>query len=229
MRLTVLGSGDAHGIPRAGCACPACTGGVRRGNTCAVVASSAAQVAIDTGCGPRPDLAGLLLTHHHPDHSGRAGEFAGVPLWGPADPELRTPPDMVAVAPFATVVVAGLACTAVPLVHPVPAVGWVLDDGARRLAWLTDTFGLPPASETWLAAHSCDLVAIDCTFPPGTTRAPIKQHGELALVLALLARLRPARALLIHIGHDLECWLADHPGTLPASVAVAHDGMVIDA
>ena len=66
MRLTVLGSGDASGIPRAECACAVCergrAGGVRRGNTCARIEAGGVRLAIDTGTGGDAAAAALLLT-----------------------------------------------------------------------------------------------------------------------------------------------------------------------
>lgn len=242
MRLTVLGSGDASGIPRASCACAACTrardgSGPSRGNSCALVDADGVRLAIDTGCG-RQDCAGLLLTHYHPDHAGRRDEFAGIPAFGPGDGlepdaggvagiDIFPRPDGVAALPaFATVRIGPFACTAIPLNHPIPVHGWVVECAGRRIAWLTDTYGIPARSLAWLATHPCDLLALDATFAPDTPRAPAKGHGDLRASLAAIAASGAARGLLIHVGHEHQCWLDANPGALPANVEVAHDGFV---
>ncbi|MFM2055316.1 MAG: phosphonate metabolism protein PhnP [Pseudomonadota bacterium] len=245
MRLSVLGSGDASGIPRADCADPACacararagTGPARR-NTCALVEGDGTTIAIDTGCGAQA-CTGLLLTHYHPDHAGHRADFPSR-AWGPDDgleidaagtPGIDIfpkPARVKTVPPFATISVGTLRCTALPLNHPIPVHGWAIEGGGRRIAWLTDTYGIPAPSLAWLAANPCDLVALDTTFAPGVERAPLKGHGDLAASLAAIAACGARRALLIHIGHGHQTWLDANPGRLPAHIAVAHDGEAHD-
>jgi phosphoribosyl 1,2-cyclic phosphate phosphodiesterase len=243
VRLTVLGSGDASGIPRADCACPVCergrAGGLSRGNTCALIEAGATRLAIDTGCGGQI-CDGLLLTHYHSDHAGRRGEFTAK-AWGPDDglsldatgtagaDVFPRPRGVRSVPPFDTLHIGEAQCTALPLNHPIPVHGWVVEHAGRRLAWLTDTYGIPAASLAWLAAHPCDLLALDTTFAPGTARAPFKGHGDLTVSLAAIAASGARRALLIHIGHEHQAWLDAHPGVLPKHVEVAYDGLLADA
>lgn len=246
MRLTVLGSGDASGIPRADCMDPACacarahnrTGPSRR-NSCALVTAGDCSVAIDTGLG-RQDCAGLLLTHYHPDHAGFIEEFSGISAWGPDDGLSENPvgepgvdyfprPTSVrVVAPFVTLDIGPFRCTPLPLNHPIPVLGWAVEWAGRRLAWLTDTYGIPAPSLAWLAAHPCDLIALDTTFAPGVIRAPLRGHGDIATSLAALAAAAPGRGLLIHIGHGLQTWLDAGGVELAAHIAVAEDGQVVE-
>lgn len=259
MRLTVLGSGDASGMPRADCSDPACAcararigAQPMRGNTCALITADGISLAIDTGAG-RQACSALLLTHYHADHADLAPTFADVraplPCYGPDDD--RDGPDddlseptiasgkifpapriaglvFTPVRPFATIVFGSLRCTALPLNHPIPVHGWVIEHDGRRLAWLTDTYGIPAVSLEWLAAHPCDLLALDTTFAPGVERAPIKGHGDLPVSLAAIAASGAARGLLIHIGHGCQTWLDLHQDTLPTKVAIAYDGLTID-
>jgi phosphoribosyl 1,2-cyclic phosphate phosphodiesterase len=239
MRLTVLGSGDASGIPRADCLCAVCqrarAGGIRRGNTCARVEAGGVRLAIDTGAGGDARADALLLTHYHPDHAGRTGEFArtpassALPAWGPVADATMPEPAVAGVAlttvePFTSVEIGPVRCTALPLTHPVPAVGWCIEHAGARLAWLTDTYGLPEPTCAWLRAHPCAVVALDTTFPPHTERAPVKQHGDLQTSLAALAACGARRGLLIHVGHGFQEWMDEHAAELPAWVLVAGDG-----
>ena len=243
MQLTILGSGDAAGIPRPDCTDPNCAcararlgTGPRRANTCALIEAGAARIAIDTGCGQQ-DCTALLLTHYHSDHADRRAEFP-VRAWGPADgvgrgncghgdSERFPKPERVRrVKPFATVRIGAALCTALPLNHPVPVNGWVIEAEGRRLAWLTDSYGIPASSLAWLAAHPCDVLCLDTTFAPGVARAPLKGHGEVGTSLAAIAASGAAKALLIHIGHGLQNWLdAGGEFQLPTHVSVAEDGV----
>jgi phosphoribosyl 1,2-cyclic phosphate phosphodiesterase len=244
MRLIILGSGDASGIPRADCADPACAcararagRGPSRGNTCALVEAGGERIAIDTGCGAQA-CDGLLLTHYHSDHAGRIGEFLklGTPrAWGPDDgltlgaagDGYAKPLGVRTVEPFASLRIGAATCIALPLNHPIQVHGWVIEAEGRRLAWLTDTYGIPARSLAWLADHPCDLLCLDTTFAPGVLRAPLKGHGDVASSLAAIAASGARRALLVHIGHGMQSWL-DGGGALPDAVQTAADGQVVD-
>lgn len=242
MRLNVLGSGDASGMPRPDCADPACAcvrardgRGPARGNSCALVETAAARIAIDTGCGAIA-CDGLLLTHYHSDHAGHRADFP-CRAWGPDDglaigaagePGIDIfprPARTLSTEPFASVRIGDATCTALPLNHPIPVHGWAVEAGGRRLAWLTDTHGIPAVTMRWLVEHPCDLIALDTTFAPGVERAPLKGHGDLRTSLNALAAIGARKALLIHIGHGLQTWLDANPRSLPAHVEVAHDGL----
>lgn len=245
MRLTIRGSGDASGIPRADCADPACAcararagAGVSRGNSCALVEAGGRRIAIDTGAGG-VDCHALLLTHYHPDHAGRRGEFAvrafgpddGLPVGAAGTPGIDIfpkPAGVATVEPFVPLRVGAVECVPLPLNHPIPVHGWVVQHDGRRIAWLTDTYGIPARSLQWLGEHPCDLLCLDTTFAPGVARAPLKGHGDVGASLAAIAMAGARRALLIHIGHGMQSWL-DAGGVLPDGVAVAHDGEVHDA
>ena len=246
MRLTVLGSSDASGIPRADCRDPACAcaraqagRAPGRRNACALITHAGAQLAIDTGAGHQ-ECQTLLLTHYHPDHAGHHEQFAGIPTWGPADgvsakphgePGIDffpRPPGVTVVEPLRTLACGPFQCTPLPLNHPIPVFGWVVEAARVRVAWLTDTYGIPSASLAWLVEHPCALIALDTTFVPGTTRAPLRGHGDLTASLAALAAAAPTQGLLIHIGHELQTWLDAECPVLPPGITVAHDGQVIE-
>jgi len=252
LTLTVLGSGDASGIPRSDCSDPTCAcaqarrgSGTLRGNSCALVTGGGTRVAIDTGCGSQPCEA-LLLTHYHPDHAGFAGTFAPCRAFGPHDgvpsplPAELVPNEDVFPAPrisgldltqvdgFAEVMIGALRCTALPLNHPIPVHGWAVEYAGKRLAWLTDTYGIPAATLGWLADHPCDVLALDTTFAPGVQRAPLKGHGDVSTSLAAIAASGARRGLLIHIGHGMQNWLNLNAASLPTTIEVAHDGLTLN-
>ncbi len=57
-------------------------------------------------------------------------------------------------------------------------------------------------------------------------RTPHRTHAWLSRVLDWIARLQPRRAVLTHMGHDMDwSWLA---ANLPPGVEAGYDGMVLD-
>lgn len=245
MKLVMRGSGNTHGIPRQDCACPACDAarsgrGACRQATCALAVLGSWRLAIDGGL---PGLAALapvavLLTHFHRDHiqglADERGTFAApLPVHAPADPlrhdRLFAPGgrlQAVAAEPFRPVAIGPFTATPVPLSHPVPTVGWIIDGGGRRIAWLCDTRGLPPATADFLAAAPPDLAVVDCSFAPGDPLAAAKQHGDLDEALAALAASGARQGLLAHLDHTLQAWIDAHGWRPPDGVALASDGLV---
>lgn len=95
----------------------------------------------------------------------------------------------------------------------------------RRLAYLTDTVGLPADSASRLLAVPLDLLVLDCSMPP--QERPPRNHNDLTRALECIESLRPRRAVLTHVGHTLDAWLLDHPAALPEGVELARDGMCL--
>ncbi|NWB31842.1 phosphonate metabolism protein PhnP [Pseudomonas gingeri] len=249
MRLTLLGTGDARQVPVYGCDCRACTAArrqpaLRRLPCSALVECGDQRWLIDSGL---PDLterfpprsfSGILQTHYHADHAQgllhlRWGQGLVIPVHGPADPEglsdLYKHPGILdfsqPFAAFETRQWGALSVTALPLVHSKPTLGYLLEGAGRRVAYLTDTVGLPAETEAFLLRQPLDLLVLDCSMPP-QPQAP-RNHNDLNLALATIAALKPLQAVLTHVGHTLDAWLLDHAGTLPASVLVARDGMTL--
>ncbi|TBU93933.1 phosphonate metabolism protein PhnP [Phytopseudomonas dryadis] len=248
MRLTLLGTGDARQVPVYNCACAACDSARvypqrRRGPCCALVECGGQRWLIDSGLSDLAErfapgaLNGILQTHYHADHAQgllhlRWGMDMRLPVHGPADPEgladlYKHPGILDFSAPFKAFErrqLGELSVTALPLVHSKPTFGYLLEGGGRRIAYLTDTVGLPQATEHLLRRMSLDLLLLDCSLPP-QAETP-RNHNDLTLALHSIERLRPAKALLTHIGHTLDAWLLEQPHSpLPDNVQLARDGM----
>ena len=247
MRLTLLGTGDARQVPVYGCDCRACVAArvdpaLRRRPCSALVACGDQRWLIDSGLAdlcerfPPRSFNGILQTHYHADHAQgllhlRWGQGLVIPVHGPADPEglsdlYKHPGILDFSQPFAAFEsrpLGVLTVTALPLVHSKPTLGYLLEGEGRRIAYLTDTVGLPAETQVFLQARPLDLLVLDCSMPP-QPQAP-RNHNDLTLALASIDALRPELAVLTHIGHTLDAWLLEHAASLPASVRVARDGM----
>lgn len=248
MRLTLLGTGDAAGVPVYGCQCLVCTWAranitFRRKPCCALLEASDARILIDAGLHdlanrfPPGSLDAILLTHFHPDHVQGLFHLR----WGKADPiAVYCPADLHGCADlyknhglldfrplpkFQPVPLGALTVTPLPLIHSKPTFGYCIEFDGLRLAYLTDTAGLPPKTEDFLRDGPVDLLVLDCTHPPQAV-AP-RNHNDLNLVFAIVERCKPRQAVLTHIGHELDAWLLDHDGALPAFVKIGRDGLLL--
>ncbi|WP_241092431.1 MBL fold metallo-hydrolase, partial [Pseudomonas viridiflava] len=126
---------------------------------------------------------------------------------------------------FETRVLGALQVTALPLQHSRPTLGYLLEGGGRRIAYLTDTVGLPEATYDYLQRQPLHALILDCSMPP-QPQTP-RNHNDLTLALDIIERLKPVKAVLTHIGHTLDAWLMEQPRPLPDNVLIARDGMVV--
>jgi phosphoribosyl 1,2-cyclic phosphate phosphodiesterase len=249
MRLTLLGTGDARQVPVYGCECAACTRSRiderwRRQPCCALVECGDQRWLIDSGL---PDLTerfaprsfnGILQTHYHADHAQgllhlRWGQGLVIPVHGPVDPEgladLYKHPGILDFSQpfdsFETRAFGTLNVTALPLQHSKPTFGYLLEGHGRRIAYLTDTVGLPPDTTAWLQRQALDLLVLDCSMPP-QPQTP-RNHNDLNLALQCIEELKPQSAVLTHVGHTFDTWLMAHRMELPGNVSVGFDGCVL--
>ncbi|WP_449432463.1 phosphonate metabolism protein PhnP [Pseudomonas putida] len=249
MRLTLLGTGDARQVPVYGCECRACGAAhgdsrLRRRPCCALVELDDQRWLIDSGLAdlcerfPPHSLSGILQTHYHADHAQgllhlRWGQGLVIPVHGPADPEgladlYKHPGILDFSQPFAAFesrAFGNLQVTALPLLHSRQTLGYLLEGGGRRVAYLTDTVGLPDDTTAYLASQPLDLLVLDCSLEP-QAQAP-RNHNDLNLALHIIALLQPTQAVLTHVGHTLDAWLIEHAAELPGNVSVAWDGRVV--
>ncbi|MCU1715888.1 phosphonate metabolism protein PhnP [Pseudomonas sp. 5P_3.1_Bac2] len=255
MRLTLLGSGDARQVPVYNCHCPACVRArseprYRRGPCSALIECGEQRWLIDAGLTDLTErfaphsLSGILQTHYHADHAQgllhlRWGHGLQIPVHGPDDPQgfadlYKHPGILDFSQPFSAFEqrqLGALQVTALPLNHSKLTYGYLLQAWdkqglTKRLAYLTDTVGVPADSSALLRQAPLDLLVLDCSMPPQAV-AP-RNHNDLTRALEVIAQLKPAHSVLTHIGHSLDAWLIEHPAALPADVSLAYDGMTLD-
>lgn len=249
MQLTFLGTGGAQQVPVFGCDCAVCEQARKdpafRRQPCSAKLEYQGEVTlIDAGL---PELAQQFtageiqrfwLTHYHMDHVQglfplRWGVGNAIPVYGPPDEngcdDLYKHPGILDFSQpftaFETRALGALLVTALPLQHSRPTLGYLLEGDGRRIAYLTDTVGLPEATHEYLQRQPLDALILDCSMPPQSR--PPRNHNDLTLALHIIEQLNPAKAVLTHIGHTLDAWLSEQPRSLPDNVVIARDGIVV--
>ena len=216
-----------------------------------IEAPAGERVLVDAGPDLREQLLAaaigridaILMTHHHADHImgldevrilnrlvGRAIDVFGMAetlenlqrrfdyAFLPATAPMFFRPALLPV-PVRAGETARIAGMEIELLHQDHGVMDTLGLRLGRFAYCTDLVRLPEKSLARL--HGLDTWVVACF-----QRGPHKVHAKLEEVLDWVARLRPRRTVLTHMGPDLDYgWLKTH---LPAGVEPGHDGLVLD-
>ncbi len=221
LSVTVLGSSGMYGTPER-----ACSG--------YLVRSDDAQVLLDAGAGVWRNLlqhgdwtglAGVILSHRHPDHVtdvfqlfharryGAPEPLATIPLWAPVETierltgfskELDEAFDLRTVAAGDRVAVAGMDVSFFEMAHPPETVGCRLVKDAITVAYSSDT---GPSARFDALAGGADVFICEATFQDSdpeweghlsaSQAAEIASHsGAKRLVLTHLPPGRDARRSL---------------------------------
>jgi phosphoribosyl 1,2-cyclic phosphate phosphodiesterase len=253
VRVRFLGTGTSHGVPMIGCDCHVCRSGDPRDNrsrpSIAVDMDDGLRVLVDT----TPDLRAqalrhdlrrldaILFTHAHADHLMGLDEVrrynmlaqAPMPVFADA-PTLRElrrafsyifesdAPKGGGVPDLRLFAIGGAFCLGRQLVVPVPIQHgpWqILGFRIGRFAYLTDCNGIPETS--------LDLLnGLECLVLDALRRKPHPTHFTLDQAVAMARRIGAARTFFTHIAHDLAH--ADTCAGLPAGMALAHDGLLVE-
>ena len=248
--LHFLGTGTSTGVPVLRCRCATCTSADPRDKrlraSALITTPTGRNILID--CGPdfrsqllsigSPDLEGALITHSHYDHVGGIDDLrpycAGdrkFPLFCRhdvhADLRSRNPwsfaehlypgvPtfDIRDVREFEPFMVAGTEILPVAVMHgKLPILGFRIGP----LAYVTDCSSMP--DESVAALRGLDTLVINALRPK-----PHPSHMSLEQALELIGRIRPRRAFLTHMSHDLP---PQARVNLPDGVFMAFDGLEV--
>lgn len=250
MKLHFMGTGNCAEVPCFDCDCPACERArssfeYKRAPCSAEIELEGKYYLLDAG---RMDLVqhcehrrpeAILLTHYHADHVQgllplRWGKGLPIPVYAPDDSQgfadlyknhgildFRPP-----LQPFQSFALGAMTVIPVPLEHSKMTLGYAIEHADVRIAWLADTLGLSAPSLEFLVEWQADTVIVDANHPD--SQHPSRNHNSLSEALALIRQLAPRQAWLIHIGHDLDRFLMEHPNTLPDNVYISKDGLVLE-
>jgi phosphoribosyl 1,2-cyclic phosphate phosphodiesterase len=257
LRLRFLGTGTSFGIPVIGCTCRVCTSSDtrdRRSRHGAVLEAAHGSMLIDTPPELRLQLlaAGVthidavFFTHAHADHVHGIDDLRvfsarmrrKLPAWADPDtaaylrdkfsyifdpayrpPEGTTRPEITleTFRPCESLRIAGFQLTPFPVVH-----GDMTAYGFRTgsLGYVTDAKSIP--AEGLALLRGVDVLVLNALWSgnPHPTHLNIEEAVELSRALG--AR----RTFLTHLTHRVKH--DELLARLPAGIAPAHDGLVVD-
>jgi phosphoribosyl 1,2-cyclic phosphate phosphodiesterase len=252
-RVTFLGTGTSHGVPMIGCSCPTCHSTDPRDRrlrpSIVIQIDGGLSILVDTSTDLRQQalthgltrVDAILFTHSHADHVmgmdevRRFNVLQKSAIRAYADP--RTAGDLKRTFSYAfdpssqkgggvpqlelslidgPFVVEGIGVTPVPIMHGQrPILGFRFG----RFGYLTDCNAIPDTS--WPLLEGLDVLVLDAL-----RHRPHPTHFSVEEAVAAIARIRPGRALLTHICHDLS-----HEETnraLPPGIELAYDGQQLE-
>ncbi len=252
MKLTFFGTGTSTGVPSIGCECETCSSTDARDKRLRVsilIEHAGQTVLVDTSIDFRQQalryglkrLDAVLITHCHMDHVfglddirplnfrfGALGLYANERAWtdirrifkyvfepshfGGGLPQV-VPHTVMANAPFS--IGRELIITPLEVIHGrLPVMAYRFND----FAYATDLSEIPPASIEGL--RGLDVLILDCLrFKAHPT------HLNVERALSYIEELKPRRAYLTHIAHDI--LHARDSRVLPEGVEFAYDGLEV--
>lgn len=256
MRVTLLGTGTSFGVPQIGCSCRTCTSTDpkdRRTRTAALIEDGDRRILIDTPPELRLQLVAagvdrldaVLFTHAHADHVHGIDDLRAfsVRQGGPLeaygsretlgelsakfpyifDLESKAPagtskPELVArpLTPGVSVRIAGLDVEPLALPHGRQE---VLAYRIGRVAYVTDVKEVPPAVQERL--RGLDVLVLSALLS-----RPHPLHLSIPEAVAAAQAIGARRTYFTHLTHERPH--AVLAASLPAGIAPAYDGLVID-
>jgi len=128
-------------------------------------------------------------------------------------------------SPYCQIDLGQFKVTPVLLNHNLITYGYCVEADGQRLAYLCDTCGLPPQTTQHLQDWHPSTLVIDCNQHP---KSPKPAHNTPNEALAIHRKIGAKRSLLTHLSCSVDAWLHPRPKSLPKSVDIARDGMVVD-
>jgi phosphoribosyl 1,2-cyclic phosphate phosphodiesterase len=252
MKITFLGTGTSQGVPVIGCACEVCTSldfRDKRLRSSVQIEISNRSFVIDTGPDFRQQMLrervrridAILFTHAHRDHTAglddvRAYNFMqqmDMPVYGRQEvlDQLRIeyayafskdsypgiPRLLLNLIDNKSFSVDGVNITPLEVLHlKMPVLGFRFEN----FSYITDANFIP--DETLEKLQGTEILVLNAL-----QRNRHVSHFNLEEALAMVEKIKPAKAFFTHISHNLGLH-ADVSRELPAHVMLSYDGLQLE-
>ena len=253
MKITILGSGTSQGVPVIACNCVVCRSldfHDQRLRVSVLVEVDGLHLVIDTGpdfrqqmlkaCPPKIDA--VLYTHQHRDHTAGMDDLRSfnfkqaqdIPIYARAEVLAQLKNEFAYIFVSAEKKYPGVLnvephvientlfhIKGTPILpiegfhHRLPVYGFRIGD----FTYFTDINAIPDAE--WHKLEGTKVLVLDAL-----QREEHISHFTLAQALAVIERLKPEKAYLTHISHNMGLH-REVMRELPPNVALAYDGQVI--
>ncbi|MBL8148494.1 MAG: MBL fold metallo-hydrolase [Blastocatellia bacterium] len=253
MKITFLGTGTSVGIPMIGCQCETCLScdtRDKRLRASIVLENHGKKILVDPSIDFRQQalrerldtLDAIFVTHCHADHvfglddirpinfrSGVIGCYASETTWRELKRifsyvfkpfSLSSLPQIFAHTIEGKFSIFGLEVTPLEVIHGrLPVTAFRFNKTALSVAYVTDCNIIP--ENTLEQLQNLDLLILDAL-----RHREHPTHLTLEKSLKYIEQLRPRRALLTHMSHDLKHEVVSNE--LPENVALAYDGLQVN-
>jgi phosphoribosyl 1,2-cyclic phosphate phosphodiesterase len=252
LQLLFLGTGTSQGVPMIACPCDVCVSNDARDKrlrTSALIRTDTANILIDSGPDFRQqalranirELDAILFTHGHKDHTGGMDDvraynyFLQRPMDIYAEKRVQETLKMEYSYVFAENKYPGIPEI---IMHTIEETPFTIKDnvivpvramhlnlpvlGFRtgKLAYLTDVNYISDEEKK-------KLLGLDCFVVNGLRKEPHLSHFSLQEALDLIEEVKPRRAFITHISHQLGLY-EEVQASLPPNVQLAYDGLEVD-
>lgn len=252
MKLTFLGTGTSQGVPVVACQCPVCLSANskdKRLRASVLIETGAQCLVVDAGPDFRQQmlahqvrhLNGILLTHEHVDHIFGLDDIRAFnwvqkqPTDIYAEERVHTAIRRIYNYVFATFKYPGIPQMNLHLIENKP---FLIQDleviPIRGFHHKLPVFGFRFGSVAYVTDVNCleeeeieKLLGLDVLVLNALRREAHLSHYSLGQALDLIARVKPKKAYLTHVSHQMGFY-DEVQAELPENVFLSYDGLVVE-